>query len=144
MPRLAGLQSALAQLPASLLPRKQFHHIRRACDAQHLQTLTLLLAARTVATPEAEWAKRPFVLSVKARQVALSPRETAVALLQGISVLELVATGDIVPAYPVIVLADFFEDRSQFTEHCMQTWTCLLYTSPSPRDGLLSRMPSSA
>ena len=22
--------------------------------------------------------------------------------------------------------------------------TCLLYTSPSPRDGLLSRMPSSA
>ena len=24
------------------------------------------------------------------------------------------------------------------------SWTCLLYTSPSPRDGLLSRMPSSA
>ena len=23
-------------------------------------------------------------------------------------------------------------------------WTCLLYTSPSPRDGLLSRMPSTA
>ena len=23
-------------------------------------------------------------------------------------------------------------------------WPCLLYTSPSPRDGLLSRMPSSA
>ena len=25
-----------------------------------------------------------------------------------------------------------------------QAQTCLLYTSPSPRDGLLSRMPSSA
>ena len=25
-----------------------------------------------------------------------------------------------------------------------QVTTCLLYTSPSPRDGLLSRMPSSA
>ena len=25
-----------------------------------------------------------------------------------------------------------------------QAYTCLLYTSPSPRDGLLSRMPSSA
>ena len=25
-----------------------------------------------------------------------------------------------------------------------QDYTCLLYTSPSPRDGLLSRMPSSA
>ena len=24
------------------------------------------------------------------------------------------------------------------------SWRCLLYTSPSPRDGLLSRMPSSA
>ena len=23
-------------------------------------------------------------------------------------------------------------------------WTCLLYTSPSPRDGRISRMPSSA
>ena len=26
----------------------------------------------------------------------------------------------------------------------IQLYTCLLYTSPSPRDGLLSRMPSSA
>ena len=26
----------------------------------------------------------------------------------------------------------------------VQTYRCLLYTSPSPRDGLLSRMPSSA
>ena len=26
----------------------------------------------------------------------------------------------------------------------LNTYTCLLYTSPSPRDGLLSRMPSSA
>ena len=26
----------------------------------------------------------------------------------------------------------------------VEDWDCLLYTSPSPRDGLLSRMPSSA
>ena len=26
----------------------------------------------------------------------------------------------------------------------LKYYTCLLYTSPSPRDGLLSRMPSSA
>ena len=26
----------------------------------------------------------------------------------------------------------------------IKTYSCLLYTSPSPRDGLLSRMPSSA
>ena len=29
-------------------------------------------------------------------------------------------------------------------EHGVLLTTCLLYTSPSPRDGLLSRMPSSA
>ena len=28
--------------------------------------------------------------------------------------------------------------------HLDRKGTCLLYTSPSPRDGLLSRMPSSA
>ena len=28
--------------------------------------------------------------------------------------------------------------------HCPYVKACLLYTSPSPRDGLLSRMPSSA
>ena len=29
-------------------------------------------------------------------------------------------------------------------EHAEEQYSCLLYTSPSPRDGLLSRMPSSA
>ena len=29
-------------------------------------------------------------------------------------------------------------------KHVAHNWLCLLYTSPSPRDGLLSRMPSSA
>ena len=33
-------------------------------------------------------------------------------------------------------------DRQQ--EFMEMTFDCLLYTSPSPRDGLLSRMPSSA
>ena len=32
----------------------------------------------------------------------------------------------------------------QFIDKFGQVWGCLLYTSPSPRDGLLSRMPSSA
>ena len=33
-----------------------------------------------------------------------------------------------------------------FRDHGEKVWgeDCLLYTSPSPRDGLLSRMPSSA
>ena len=35
-------------------------------------------------------------------------------------------------------------DESGNSASATQTVTCLLYTSPSPRDGLLSRMPSSA
>ena len=34
--------------------------------------------------------------------------------------------------------------KSYFTEVQRDITDCLLYTSPSPRDGLLSRMPSSA
>ena len=34
--------------------------------------------------------------------------------------------------------------RARVHEGAMVASTCLLYTSPSPRDGLLSRMPSSA
>ena len=31
-----------------------------------------------------------------------------------------------------------------FSDSDLGAFSCLLYTSPSPRDGLLSRMPSSA
>ena len=34
--------------------------------------------------------------------------------------------------------------RSEYTSEVDKANNCLLYTSPSPRDGLLSRMPSSA
>ena len=32
----------------------------------------------------------------------------------------------------------------EYSHYAGRLTTCLLYTSPSPRDGLLSRMPSSA
>ena len=35
-------------------------------------------------------------------------------------------------------------NKYNFLDKDMQYSFCLLYTSPSPRDGLLSRMPSSA
>ena len=38
----------------------------------------------------------------------------------------------------------FQENISQELLKYLKQQTCLLYTSPSPRDGLLSRMPSSA
>ena len=36
------------------------------------------------------------------------------------------------------------QEMQRFTITCGKSKPCLLYTSPSPRDGLLSRMPSSA
>ena len=37
-----------------------------------------------------------------------------------------------------------FEQWTKNADGTYQSIVCLLYTSPSPRDGLLSRMPSSA
>ena len=36
------------------------------------------------------------------------------------------------------------EEKLELSDDETRTRSCLLYTSPSPRDGLLSRMPSSA
>ena len=54
-----------------------------------------------------------------------------------------------VSEYGVLLLAIHIPKR--LAAACYLLWsfltkykTCLLYTSPSPRDGLLSRMPSSA
>ena len=36
------------------------------------------------------------------------------------------------------------DETQQHSSETIEEEDCLLYTSPSPRDGLLSRMPSSA
>ena len=45
---------------------------------------------------------------------------------------------------PILILKDNVIDESIEIINWVLTKACLLYTSPSPRDGLLSRMPSSA
>ena len=48
---------------------------------------------------------------------------------------------------PHITVVDTYTDnqvRIRYQTVELGAYTCLLYTSPSPRDGLLSRMPSSA
>ena len=44
----------------------------------------------------------------------------------------------------IMVTKDFIGNPSNQTLLKLKHPSCLLYTSPSPRDGLLSRMPSSA
>ena len=60
---------------------------------------------------------------------------------------------DVYPGYPVVIgnfekylscVKDFLSEARLEDITATQYEICLLYTSPSPRDGLLSRMPSSA
>ena len=43
---------------------------------------------------------------------------------------------------PIVLAGGFTPEKAK--KVLGEIYTCLLYTSPSPRDGLLSRMPSSA
>ena len=53
-------------------------------------------------------------------------------------------TGPPVTARPQRVSPERLQAAKQEFEHMLQLGICLLYTSPSPRDATLSRMPSSA
>ena len=48
------------------------------------------------------------------------------------------------PMNGVIGMSELLLESELSSEQRLYASTCLLYTSPSPRDGLLSRMPSSA
>ena len=68
----------------------------------------------------------------------------ALAALEGL--FDLAADGNGIDMYATLlrVLTDLYLQRPIHTPEDEHYYTCLLYTSPSPRDGLLSRMPSSA
>ena len=55
-----------------------------------------------------------------------------------------IKTEDILKAIEEMSVMELVELISAIEEKFGVTAACLLYTSPSPRDGLLSRMPSSA
>ena len=66
----------------------------------------------------------------------------------GLAVLVPTAAGDFRWGWALVVGAIAYlalvYAASRILEDRRQSRDCLLYTSPSPRDGLLSRMPSSA
>ena len=51
---------------------------------------------------------------------------------------------DFFKIYPANSDLEFVTFQTNLLNHLKTFDNCLLYTSPSPRDGLLSRMPSSA
>ena len=72
---------------------------------------------------------------------------------KGIKAIKKLAAGGYVPAICELGIAyydhlgvhrNYSESFRFYMEAALRDYPCLLYTSPSPRDGLLSRMPSSA
>ena len=57
---------------------------------------------------------------------------------------EIVELSKVAAGYGGIYISHMREEAAEIINSVQETIDCLLYTSPSPRDGLLSRMPSSA
>ena len=84
------------------------------------------------------------VMDVRGKKMDFFPalKAKAAALKNGEG-LHIIQTFEPVPLYPVLALMGF-EHHTEKVSGSEYHICCLLYTSPSPRDGLLSRMPSSA
>ena len=69
-------------------------------------------------------------------------QQTAVSVLHDMEILQLERLSKEVSA--IVKNERDNELTRQVSDELLRVKACLLYTSPSPRDGLLSRMPSSA
>ena len=107
-------------------------------DSQRIQLLPLLKAAQmTILTAQSHAPNKTVKIDTKRRFISAIRQTRPVHNI----------TGHIEHAwYSPLKLWTFVksifitEKLDEIVNHCI----CLLYTSPSPRDGLLSRMPSSA
>ena len=68
--------------------------------------------------------------------------QRGVQLLHAMPAITVTAVSQVYETQPVGGVAQ--DDFYNIAVRLETTLSCLLYTSPSPRDGLLSRMPSSA
>ena len=94
---------------------------------------------RTVATRALEAVTAEMQIVCNGWMTAKVDMEAATAALQ--SPVPIVAT---VQVQRLLGTATVETAKTRAPTSAQQTTSCLLYTSPSPRDGLLSRMPSSA
>ena len=112
----------------------------RALVASCVVTALVMLASRSTQAADDAWSSGPAVSGGKiVFEVATAGNEDPAAAGKAAAESLKSRMGG-VPLRAVLV-SECFEDREN-KEKLLEG--CLLYTSPSPRDGLLSRMPSSA
>ena len=146
---LAGVVSALAML---LMPRALFH-AGLACFDGPITALwfaTLWAYHRALTSPRVAWlAGALFGLALATKHnalllpLALAPHYLAVSWRAGLR-RRLYLPLSFAVLGPLVLVALWPWLWFEPLPHLWQWISCLLYTSPSPRDGLLSRMPSSA
>ena len=96
-------------------------------------------------------AKIGKVFKVARKELGLTKVEVSNTAFMNIRYINAIESGDY-SVFPSEVFArayftkyqDFLSIECEFPPLYENNNSCLLYTSPSPRDGLLSRMPSSA
>ena len=79
-----------------------------------------------------------------AQALNLALTDAGLVQIQLKSVIGMIGGGIPTLVRRALLYLDTGEDLVEEVVASMQAHYCLLYTSPSPRDGLLSRMPSSA
>ena len=84
--------------------------------------------------------KMDSIETVPKNKIAASPKVKQYAKKEGLDLSSVKGSG---PG-GAILMEDVLAIQSTVEKEDNDFQTCLLYTSPSPRDGLLSRMPSSA
>ena len=84
-----------------------------------------------------------FIFITHDQQEALSISDR-IAVMNAGKVLQVGTPAEVYEAPADTFVADFLGENNFFSGKVTEIINCLLYTSPSPRDGLLSRMPSSA
>ena len=126
-PMSESLLARVATLEAALVAERSAHAKSRALVEQLTEERDHLRASHDRLRQELELLRRRIFVA-KAERVDSTQLELEFA--QKLSALD--------------ALSGRLAEQAMPTDVGTGTSSCLLYTSPSPRDGLLSRMPSSA
>ena len=94
--------------------------------------------------PEASWPPDVSAESLVAAVAAVPAAVAAVAADVAVAAVPAVVAAVLAVAAVAAVLAETWKPGELETSRAGDLETCLLYTSPSPRDKRQSRMPSSA